>query len=220
MPGKSVDRDLEQRLAEIRESSGGTVRVDQIGEVVQSLLDSLSGDLTAADLRIYQELEGLATYIRAAKAEIAQLRPQEIKEHYITSASDELDAIVEATEGATNDILDAVEAIEAVAAEAPEGINQKLSELTTRIYEACNFQDITGQRITKVVRALKHIEEKIESLVKALGGEAHEPAPASDGKPAFFTHGGEGEQDLLNGPQTPGKANKQDDIDALFSSFD
>ncbi|MBF0356860.1 MAG: protein phosphatase CheZ [Alphaproteobacteria bacterium] len=221
MSGKAVDRDLEKRLAEIRDSSGGTVRVDQIGEVVQSLLDSLSGDVTAADLRVYQELEGLAAYIRAAKAEIAQLRPQEIKEHFISSASDELDAIVEATEGATNDILDAVEAIESVAAEAPPEINQKLTELTTRLYEACNFQDITGQRITKVVRALKHIEDKIESLVKALGGEAHEPSAASDGNPpAFFTHGGEGEQELLNGPQVSGKANKQDDIDALFSSFD
>ncbi|CAA6604515.1 Chemotaxis protein [Rhodospirillaceae bacterium LM-1] len=221
MPGKAVDRDLEQRLSEIRESSGGSVRVDQIGEVVQSLLDSLKGDLTSADLRIYQELEGLAAYIRAAKAEIAQLRPQDIKEHFISSASDELDAIVEATESATNDILDAVEAIEAVAAEAPEEINQKLSDLTTRIYEACNFQDITGQRITKVVRALKHIEDKIESLVKALGGEAAEAAASPDGQPpAFFTHGGEGEQELLNGPQVSAKANKQDDIDALFSSFD
>ncbi len=220
MPGKAVDRDLEQRLNEIRESSGGSVRVDQIGEVVQSLLDSLKGDLTSADLRIYQELEGLAAYIRAAKAEIAQLRPQDIKEHFISSASDELDAIVEATESATNDILDAVEAIENVAAEAPEEINQKLSELTTRIYEACNFQDITGQRITKVVRALKHIEDKVESLVKALGGEHVEAASADGQPPAFFTHGGEGEQELLNGPQTAGKANKQDDIDALFSSFD
>lgn len=219
MPGRAVDRDLEQRLNEIRESSGGTVRVDEIGEVVQSLLDSLKGDLTAADLRIYQELEGLAAYIRAAKAEIAQLRPQDIKEHFISTASDELDAIVEATESATNDILDAVEAIESVAAEAPQEINQKLSDLTTRIYEACNFQDITGQRITKVVRALKHIEDKIESLVKALGGEHAEAAPP-DGQPAFFTHGGEGEQDLLNGPQAAGKANKQDDIDALFNSFD
>jgi chemotaxis protein CheZ len=220
MPSKAVDRDLEQRLNEIRESTGGTVRVDQIGEIVQSLLDSLKGDLTAADLRIYQELEGLATYIRAAKAEIAQLRPQEIKEHFISTASDELDAIVEATESATNDILDAVEGIESVAAEAPEEIGGKLSELTTRIYEACNFQDITGQRITKVVRALKHIEEKVESLVRALGGEQAGAAKADDGKPAFFTHGGEDEQELLNGPQASGKANKQDDIDALFSSFD
>lgn len=220
MPSKAVDRDLEQRLNEIRESTGGTVRVDEIGEVVQSLLDSLKGDLTAADLRIYQELEGLATYIRAAKAEIAQLRPQDIKEHFISTASDELDAIVEATESATNDILDAVEAIEGVAAEAPEEINQKLSDLTTRIYEACNFQDITGQRITKVVRALKHIEDKIESLVRALGGERAEAESTADGKPAFFTHGGEDEKELLNGPQAASKANKQDDIDALFSSFD
>ncbi len=41
----------------------------------------------------------------------------------------------------------------------------------TQVYEACNFQDITGQRITKVVNTLKHIEEKVEALVSAFGDE-------------------------------------------------
>lgn len=211
MPSKAVDRDLEQRLNEIRESSGGTVRVDEIGEVVQSLLDSLKGDLTAADLRIYQELEGLAAYIRAAKAEIAQLRPQDIKDHFISSASDELDAIVEATESATNDILDAVEAIENVAAEAPEEINQKLSELTTRIYEACNFQDITGQRITKVVNTLKFIETRVNAMIEIWGDDSFghlDPSATPD-----QIHS---EDHLVSGPALAGKGISQDDIDKLF----
>jgi chemotaxis protein CheZ len=84
----------------------------------------------------------------------------------------------------------------------------------TRIFEACNFQDITGQRITKVVRTLKHIEGKIEVLIQALGEEVqktHRSAAAADPN---------NEDSLLNGPQLPGNAIDQSEIDKLLASFD
>ena len=45
----------------------------------------------------------------------------------------------------------------------------KLQDATTRIYEACSFQDITGQRITKVVTTLKTIEAKVAQIVATFG---------------------------------------------------
>ena len=36
--------------------------------------------------------------------------------------------------------------------------------VVTRIYEACSFQDITGQRIGKVVTALKAIEGRVQQV--------------------------------------------------------
>jgi chemotaxis protein CheZ len=223
MPAASVDKDLEKKLEELRQSTGGTVRIEQVGEVVQSLLSTLKGDLTAADLRISQELEDLALYIRHAKAEIAQLRPQDIQDQFIPSATDELDAIVEATESATNDILDAVEKIESLAGSVPEEASAVITETTTRIYEACNFQDITGQRIGKVVKALRHIEDKVQALVLALGGDLHEEIavpPSAPPPDAQATPGQVNESDLLNGPQLKDKAKNQAEIDALFSGFD
>jgi chemotaxis protein CheZ len=183
------------------------------------LLGSLRGDLSSADLHIYEELDDLVKYIQAAKAEIASIRPDEIQSQYIPSATDELDAIVEATEAATNHILDAVEKIEALQSEVSPEIGERISEITTEVYEACNFQDITGQRITKVVNALKHIEEKVEALVAALGGDKGRAAPplppteVESVKPLT-------DEDLLNGPQLPPQAQNQADIDALFASFD
>lgn len=211
----AVDRGLADHLEALRKERGDTVKVDDVGEVVRSLLTSLSGDLTSGDLKLYREVENLAQYIHNAKAEIAALRPQDIHSHYIASATDELDAIVGSTETATNDILDAVEQIEVQAGELPPEQGQKLFDCTTRVYEACNFQDITGQRITKVVRALKHIEERVEALVSAFGPEFRQqldqPMGMAEEKKELS------EEDLLNGPQLPERAADQATIDALFN---
>lgn len=217
MSATGVDRDLEARLDAIRRDHGDTVRIDQVGEVVRSLLDSIGGDISAGDLRLYREVESLANYIHAAREEIAALRPGDIKDRFIASATDELDAIVGATEAATNEIMDAAESLESLTGEIDAAAGEKLSEITTRIYEACSFQDITGQRITKVVKALKEIEDRVEGLVRMFGAEydGKDGAGKDQAAPAALT-----DQDLLNGPQLPSTAANQADIDALLASFD
>jgi chemotaxis protein CheZ len=194
----------------------------QIEEIVQSVVVSLRGDLTAADLSLYQELEGLARFIQSAKAEIAALRPDEIQNEHLPSAADELDAIVGATEDATGTILDSVEKIEAIAQKIENEQGAQIADIVTKIYEACNFQDITGQRITKVVKTLKQIENKVAALIGAFGDEiarekARAAAAAAESQPAAVTPTDKPtDEDLLNGPQLPGNANSQADIDALF----
>jgi chemotaxis protein CheZ len=215
----SIDPDLKARLDELRDTYGDSVKVEDVADVVGSLMATMKGDVTSADMELYSELESLATYIHSAKAEIASLRPDEVKDKYITSASDELDAIVEATADATNTIMDATEIIEAVMDEVEPEAAAKLMAGTTKIYEACTFQDITGQRITKVVSALKHIEERVDALIAAFGSEidkfkAANPDPESD-KPKVLT-----DEDLLEGPQLEGQGRSQDDIDALLASFE
>jgi chemotaxis protein CheZ len=190
----------------------------EIEKVVQAVVATLRGDMTAAELSLYAELEGLWRFIRHAKTEIAALRPDEIQDKHLPTAADELDAIVGATEQATHVILDSVEKIEGVTGTLSGEPKDVLANAVTNIYEACNFQDITGQRINKVVRTLKQIEDKVAGLVKAFGDEidraaslaqAAAPAPGADADPDKL---------LLNGPQLPGNANSQADIDALFGS--
>jgi chemotaxis protein CheZ len=192
---------------------------DEIQDVVTEMLSSMEGDLSAVNLKLYAEVESLAQYIVAAKGEIAALRPDEIMSEHLPNATDELDAIVGSTEEATNGILQAMESLETLTGEMTPEIAEKVTEAVTLVYESCNFQDITGQRITKVVKALKHIEAKVESLVLAFGDEitkykAQHPSvePAGEDKTADAA--------LLNGPQLPDNARKQDDIDALLASFD
>jgi chemotaxis protein CheZ len=211
----TIDRDLDQQLTSLRQQKGDVVRIEDVGEVVRALLTTLSGEVSTADLKLYQEVEALSDYIHRAKAELAQLRPDDIQSRYIASATDELDAIVGATENATNTILDTAEGLQELGGELAPEHAQRLMDATTTIFEACNFQDITGQRITKVVRALKHIEERIESLVAAFGPDmaaarAHDQDAAADSTAT--------DEDLLNGPQMPDKAHDQAAIDALFKN--
>ena len=187
---------------------------DEIEKVVQGVVATLRGEMTAAELSLYAELEGLSRFIRHAKAEIAALRPDEIQDKHLPTAADELDAIVGSTEQATHVILDSVEKIEKASADLKGEPKDAIGNAITNIYEACNFQDITGQRINKVVRTLKQIEDKVAGLVKAFGDEIERAASIAQA-PA-----GDADTDkaLLNGPQLPGNANSQADIDALFGS--
>ncbi|MEJ2122460.1 MAG: protein phosphatase CheZ [Alphaproteobacteria bacterium] len=87
--------------------------------------------------------------------------------------------------------------------------------------EACSFQDITGQRVAKVVKALKDIEEKVDSLITAFGDEIAEykSRNASDGAEETPTDENEITDDmLLQGPQLSDEAMSQDDIDKLLNS--
>lgn len=231
---------LDRQIDAIRARQGDTVALADVTGVVESLLDSLNGDVRAEDLRLYREVETLAHYIHAAKAEIAALNPVDIREEFLPTAADELDAIVQATEKATGDIMDATEIVDGVAADlaaAPGGAadaSQALSDATTRIYEACSFQDITGQRITKVVRMLKSIEVRVDALVSAFDPQGPTAAGAERGTgrddlQAAGNFGrdrtaatGDRQDDaaLLNGPQSEDGAMKQGDIDALLASFD
>jgi len=222
MPKSKVQADPEliRRLEELKTEHGDTVRVDDIQDVVRSVMVSLKGDLTSRDLELYSELENLGNFIHSAKAEIAALRPDEVKEQFLTAAGDELDAIVEATAEATNGIMDATEIVEGVMSGLEGEQAERLMDATTRIYEACSFQDITGQRITKVVKALHGIEEKVDALVAAFGDEIEKykkanPKEEDSGADKPIT-----DEDLLEGPQLAGDGKSQDEIDALLASFD
>ena len=202
-----------RRVAELRAERGDKVAIDEIAEVVESLMATLEGDLSAIDLKVQRELAELVDYIQKAKEEIAAIQPAEIREHHIPAATDELDAVVRATEEATQTILDSAETLTGLAESVGGETAEKIMGVVTRIFEASNFQDITGQRITKVVKTLRHIEAKVAALARAFGHDlADAVVPSNDQR--------SGDAALLNGPQLPQKANSQDDIDALLASFD
>jgi chemotaxis protein CheZ len=212
MSDAAADRDLAARLGRAETEIQTLPSVEGIAEIVEGIMSTMTGDLSPANIRIHTEIEALARYIADARQEIASLRPDEIREQHLQTASDELDAIVEATEHATNGILEAAETIESLIGELEPGLAERLTETVTKIYESCNFQDITGQRITKVVKALKHIEAKVDGLQRAFGGGA-----AAAAAPAASEAVADPDAALLSGPQLPANARSQDDIDRLFS---
>jgi chemotaxis protein CheZ len=86
-----------------------------------------------------------------------------------------------------------------------------------RIFEACSFQDLTGQRITKVVKTFTYIEDRIGTLLEAHGdllAGAGEIDDEDDG--IVKVDGGT----VLDGPQMEGSGVSQDDVDAMFGGGD
>jgi chemotaxis protein CheZ len=114
------------------------------------------------------------------------------------------------TESATNDIMLAAEDMMALDLSDPDFATEQVNAGCMRIFEACSFQDITGQRIANVLKTLQLVEAKIEQLETAWAGassvapEAPAPAPHSDAA-------------LLNGPALEGEGIEQDFVDQLFA---
>jgi chemotaxis protein CheZ len=201
---------LADRLAEIRAHYPAS-QPDMVADVVRAVLSTMNGDLSAQETSLLAEVEALGRTIASAKAEIAALRVDDITDNHIPFATDELDAIIEHTATATNAILSSCETLDEVATGLTGEAANRLQDATTRIYEACSFQDITGQRITKVVATLKTIDCKIAQIVATFGtGERSTATPVAE-----RTDGS-----LLNGPQHPAVAMDQSDIDKLLASFE
>jgi chemotaxis protein CheZ len=171
--------------------------------------------LPAAD-RVRFGLLDMAKAIARTKAEIAAIKP-DASPGRIEVASEELDSIVQATERATSDILAAAEQIQEIAwtlreqGHKPETCDL-LDDQATDIYTACSFQDLTGQRIRKVIGVLHYLESRINAMIEIWGLEpsAAEPAP---GLPSA-----EDEAALLNGPAQPGHGLDQADIDIMMET--
>src|SRR3954469_16075303 len=190
---------LAERLAAIR-ARQPLIEPELVAEVVLAVLTTMSGDLTAHETTLLTEVEELGRTIASAKAEIAALRVDDINHRDIPFATDELDAIVQHTATATHEILESCEMLDQVAEAVSGEAGTKLQDATTRIYEACSFQDITGQRITKVVATLKTIEAKVAQIIETFGAST-EGLERDTQKPATSA-----EDELLNGPQLPAHA--------------
>jgi chemotaxis protein CheZ len=202
-------RDIASCLALAERTGSGTLQLGTVQESVGNLLKDWP-----REQGLYAQLKRLAEFIDTTKSEIAALKPVEVSTTFIPTATDELDAIVEATATATNRIMDAAEQLMMLTAGADSAVADSAMTAITSIFEACTFQDITGQRITKVVKTLKVIQERLGQMIQAEGAEV-QPAAAQPSTPPP-----QGDAALLNGPALPGNGQNQAEIDALLASFD
>jgi chemotaxis protein CheZ len=173
-----------------------------------------------------KELVGLFGHINKMRRELAALQVPTSSGEVFSSMADTLDDIVENTEAASNTILESMEQIEDQLGELrakgdPEidAVCDRISERSNAVFEACSFQDLTGQRITRVVNSLKFIEERVNSMVRMWGKEelakvVDEVTRETQSEPV------DEDKALLHGPQSNSSAIKQDDVDKMFSQDD
>lgn len=162
------------------------------------------------------ELADLREQLEMIQSEIAAIRHPRSTEDRISNAVSELRAIVHATETATNGILAVAEAIDSAAESIPRAATEgnvdmavdQIHSLVASLFTECAFQDITGQRVSKVVTTLEFVEQRLGTIIQVLGDGFEGITPP--------THGPAGGEDgLLHGPARSGGVS-QADIDSLF----
>jgi chemotaxis protein CheZ len=172
-----------------------------------------------ADLHVLKsELVGLFQYIQRVRQEIAALHKPAENDHRFASISEQLDAVVKATAEATNTIMAAMEENEKIVGEVKKSIPDKalaakldkISDNAAAVFEACAFQDITGQRINKVAKSLAYVEKHVNVLINVWGRDELEKTEVTPDKEKTA------DEQLLHGPQLEGKGVSQDEIDKLF----
>lgn len=201
--------------AEITASQGALTPTQTVAIAVNVLATVMNG-ISMGDLHFYAELRDMARYIIRAKREIMAIGSQEIAASHIPHATDQLKEVVNATEHATNRIMDSCDKIGALTEQCPPDVATQLNECTGEIFEACSFQDITGQRINKVVQTFLYIDDKVRRMTEALGIEGVEDGGnVMDALAKTLSDNQRAEN--LDGPALPGRdAPSQSDIDRLF----
>lgn len=208
-------------LLEMRQTPRAAPDTDTLEstDTARAILEKLKAEISEAT-ELKTELDSIYEAINRTKKEIVTLHETGFRGEEMVRVTDELDAIVTGTEQATEAVLSSAEIIEERAIDLSakltgddQGMAADMQEQVMRIYEACNFQDLTGQRISKVVNALKFIEERVIRMMEIWGGIEGLADVEADTKPER-----EGDAALLNGPalETDLDVASQDDIDALF----
>lgn len=172
------------------------------------------------DAKLNSEIENLLRYVERLRQEVAgATKPQDDDKTSFHGMSEQLQAIADSTEEASHVILESSEAIanysnelnEIVEDEKAKALCEKIATESMRAMEACSFQDLTGQRVTRILNSLRFVEDRVDAMVELCGQEAirrmseelveQEPEP---------------EDVVMHGPQSPGASISQDEIDALF----
>ena len=215
-------RAIRAQMAAPHRGADGDGSADAAAEVndARALLQTYRAQIEQCE-KLKIELDLIHEAINRTKQEIAMLHGKSFEGDEMARVTGELGAVVGGTEQATQQILEAAESIDQAASAlakvtSPDQqiqLAEDIQERVVSIFEACNFQDLTGQRISKVMTTMRFIEHHINVMMEIWGGvdaiKAHAPAIVDDRV---------GDARLLNGPKglnDDGHAS-QDDIDALF----
>jgi chemotaxis protein CheZ len=196
------------------------VSADKQAAEAYALLETYRAQIEQCE-KLKIELDLIHDAITRTKQEIAVLHGKSFDGEEMAKVNGELGAVVGGTEEATQQILEAAEAIDNAATaltkiispDQQKQLTEEIQERVISIFEACNFQDLTGQRISKVMATMKFIENHITTMMDIWGGvdaiRAHAPAKIDTR---------DEDAKLLNGPKLDGDIGhaSQDDIDALF----
>jgi chemotaxis protein CheZ len=199
--------------------------IEQRPSAAASESDPKNDQITLGDLNtLKSETGSIHRAITRTMRELASLHFGAFGNTGQGRASRELDAVVDSTERATQQILEAAESIDEAAntlsaslkheQEQEQALASDIRDHVVRIFEACNFQDLSGQRIAKVLATLAFVENRVARMLEIWGGRE---ALAGYAAATLAEH--DMESQLVSGPKLNGDTGhvSQQEIDAMFA---
>jgi chemotaxis protein CheZ len=162
--------------------------------------------------QLSREIDAVGRYVARLKREIGALRPNEIYRDRLPSAHGDLDSIREATASSANTIMAAAEGILSLEATTLDAYKADVEERVMQIFEACTFQDITGQRVARIAEMLSQVEKRLQRF--ALAVKASDASGGYD-REAIMREARR-EVLIVEGPQNAALGVDQNAIDKLF----
>jgi chemotaxis protein CheZ len=202
---RKVFRIEEMAAARLPRRGGGTPAADHFQVAAAESLPAVSSPEATPPAEILQSeiLRALGALHATMAATAHPANPDDapngdierlgLEAAHVTRIALELDAVVNGTAQATQKILAAAEEIDqaadnlsaALKGRIEQDVAQDIRDLVIRIFEACNFQDLIGQRVTKVMATLKLIEDQMARMIVEA---KHAPAPDAV-ESAQYLHG-------------------------------
>lgn len=200
---------LFNNLQQIKDKNNGQIDMNNTDEIIAQFLEVLKMNLvTSQEKDIFHQIKKMTSQITALKKDISNVNEEILEDNFIPKIAEELNLVVKHTEESVNKILDIFDEICGIISKVgPVSVKNELMSKSTKILEACNFQDIVGQRIKNITTNLISIESVLLKMLHAIHPE--EALKDTNHNP---------EKDLLNGPKKGKNSPSQQEIDDLFAS--
>lgn len=194
----------------VRRLADGLVRLSAID---RRLEEEFEEDRRIELAHIHGEIAAVADYVGRLRAQIRALRPNELLSARLPQARGELSDVKAEGETASNAIMAAAEDILAIDDLPLADYRGRVEEKVLDIMQACSFQDLAGQRITRATTALTEIEKRLSRFAQAV----KVPDAIGSFDREAITREARKEVLLVEGPQVAALAIEQDAVDRMFA---
>jgi chemotaxis protein CheZ len=178
MDGDMIGDELTGRVrSAVRAEIGG--HFDEMRQMMDRRIAELSAEIHASVQMVGFSEANLSGQLGAMHTQLSHILA--LPSSATRNSGLELEAVMQATEEAANRILGAAEAIHSLLTErfSDHPASQAIVEQIDSIFEACSFQDLTGQRIRRAIQQLQNIEGSLAQIVQqTTRGDVRAPQPA------------------------------------------
>lgn len=209
---------INRAVKDIRDRRSNGTSIEDVVVLAELSAESLQNFYRTLDNTIYKEMKSASDHLVKVKRDVAKLKTADGGASRLSRAIGELQEVVSTTENATDNIMEQAEEILGLSMdpENPGLYQMEVTNHVTSIFEACSFQDLTGQRVQRVVAALEKVEERLNQINEVLNLKRLNNADYSIMSSESSKEKRQREN-LLHGPQDAGEGIGQSFVDAIFA---